>query len=143
MEWAAVTQGSMGRPSLPSFAPLIADGLEMIHTYMTSLLFRPTASVTPSTSPFPPNDAGSSNSAGSEFFLSLPPIDHQSMHLQSLMSQQQQQHGHHHRIPISSASYFVHSDHEKHLIQESASHLHCCSCASKRVTCKMCPLTSG
>ena len=39
-----------------SFGPLIADGLEVIHTYITGLLFRPTASTE------------------NEFILSLPPI---------------------------------------------------------------------
>lgn len=39
-----------------SFGPLIADGLEVIHTYITGLLFRPTATTE------------------NEFILSLPPI---------------------------------------------------------------------
>lgn len=41
-----------------SFGPLIADGLEVIHTYITGLLFRPSNS---------PADSG-------EFYFSLPPI---------------------------------------------------------------------
>lgn len=135
-------QGSIGRP-FPSFAPLIADGLEVIHTYMTSLLFRPMASAAASARLLPNDPSSSTSSSSSEFYLSLPPIDHQ---------QEQQQagppppqllhHQHHHQIPITSAS-IAHSDQQKHLIQPSP-HARCCSGACDgTASSKMCSLISG
>lgn len=47
----------------------MADGLEVIHTYMTSLLFRPTSSSSGSGVLHASDEA-------SDFYLTLPPINH-------------------------------------------------------------------
>lgn len=58
----ATGQGHSIPRSLTTFAPFITDGLEFIHTYMTSLLFR--------TASNPLDDQAR------DFYLTLPPISH-------------------------------------------------------------------